>query len=232
MHNRASGFTLIELLVVIGIIALLLGLILPAVNRARAYAESVRCLANTHTIAQVMQMYAEEDPKNHYPTARMPMTDTDKPTWMDLTEPYVEATDVYRCPSDESDNWRAEPMPRVTSYGINAYFTPNHPPYNGISPSDIHSPASTIIAAELIEDKAMDHFMPMYWGDPPAVSNGMMQTAQWDAGEQRPKTIIHTRHRGRANYIFTDGHAATHAFADTWQQTPGERPTRDWYDPR
>ena len=88
------------------------------------------------------------------------------------------------------------------------------------------------VDAELIEQAAMDHFMPMYWGNPPAVSNMMMQNAQWDTAGQLPKTIIHTRHLGSANYVFTDGHASTRGFAQTWLQTPGNPPARNWYDPK
>jgi len=227
-----AGFTLVELLVVVSIIALLLGMVLPALSHARAAAMATRCLSQTRTIALAMRMYAEQDPRHFYPTARMPMTATHLPTWIDLTKDHVDALSVYRCPSDDSENWDAAMMPRLTSYGINAYFTPNHPPYNGITPWQITTPAETIIAAELIENTAMDHFMPMYWGDPPAVASIMMQSRQWDAATGEPKTIIHTRHVGEANYVFTDGHAAAHAFPDTWVQESGQPPAVDWYNPK
>ena len=161
----------------------------------------------------------------------MPMTEPFELSWIYLTRPYVEQLEVYRCPSDESVNWDAMMMQRRTSYGINAYFTPNHPPYEGIRPDSIKQPSRTIIAAELVENVAMDHFMPMYWGNPPAVVNAMMQNRQWDAATQLPKTIFHTRHLGSTNYVFTDGHAATHRFSDTWVQNQGAPPTVDWYNP-
>jgi len=226
-----GAFTLIELLVVIAIIAVLIGILLPALGAARAAAESTMCLSNTRTLALVMDLYAGDDADNFYPTARMPMTAPPETSWIHLTRPYVDALAVYRCPSDDSTNWDAGMMPRLTSYGINAYFTPNHPPYRGIRPASIANPSKTIIAAELIEDVAMDHFMPMYWGDPPAVPNAMMQAGQWDAAASAPRTIIHTRHAGRANYVFTDGHAANHVFDETWLQDPGQPPRRNWYDP-
>lgn len=232
--GRIAAFTLIELLVVISIIALLVGILLPALGSARRAAQQSVCLSNTRQIALVMQMYADDDRQSFYPTARMMMMgDGPEMSWINQTRPYIEATSVYVCPTDPSENWE-DPMPmneRVTSYGINAYFTPNHPPYQGITPADIRTPTQTIIAAELIEDTTMDHFMPMYFGSPPRVANMMMQGRQWDAAESVPKTLAFDRHTNKANYVFTDGHAASHGFEDTWQQAGGP-PTVDWYDPK
>ncbi len=200
---RPRAFTLIELLVVLSIIAVLFGMLMPALGEARRSAAATRCLAQMRTLAQFAGFYAD-DYDDHMPRsmhssyahrtqpwgyafseyARGVPYSSDDASWRALLH------GLYRCPLDLSN--------QTWSYGFNVYYELSVSETGARTwrlRASIPRPTDTVVFCELNESTTADHAMAHYW-------------VRYDA----PPEIDTRRHGTTTGVAYLDGHAASVPF--------------------
>jgi prepilin-type N-terminal cleavage/methylation domain-containing protein len=136
LARRAGGFTLIELLVVIAIISVLASMLLPALAKAKAKAQKIKCVNNLRQIGLATTLYASDSQETYPGATAVPNDPRPWVVYKQLIRSYVglsstnkPATNdlIFRCPSDfgfplilglEAPSWR-DPFQDYSSYIFN-----------------------------------------------------------------------------------------------------------------
>jgi prepilin-type N-terminal cleavage/methylation domain-containing protein len=155
-RGSEHGFTLVELLVVIGIIALLIGMLMPALIRARQESQRVQCMSNMRQVGAQLLMYSNQWKGVMFPPG---LGDSKPPAnrWPVMVFlPAVYNPPVLNCPSDD------QPM-YEHSYILNNHLTEHHVTYSNTQTFGL-TPSEVIVMGEKVTSQP-DYYMDAVAGD-------------------------------------------------------------------